>query len=146
MLALSLPMGQKQHPQIADPSGDLLKIVVQKSLKKGRPGKSLLIRFPQTFVNFGGFGCRYWEPFWKLFLGSSQHEKRARAFNEKARCVSLVLACSGVDLGPLGGQACAAEAWLGGLSGTFGDARKRWRTPPVSAILGADLSAPESQK
>ena len=72
-------------------------------------------------------------------------QARAFVFNEKARCVSFVLACFGVGLGPLGGLACAAEAWLGGLSGTFGDARKRWRTPLVSAIWGAGLSAPETQ-
>ena len=72
-------------------------------------------------------------------------QARAFLFNEKARCVSFVLACFGVGLGPLGGLACAAEAWLGGLSGTFGDARKRWRTPLVSAIWGAGLSAPETQ-
>ena len=82
---------------------------------------------------------------WKTLETTFKHKH----FNEKAWCVSFVLACFGVGLGPLGatwGQACVAEAWWGGLSGTFGDARKRWRTPPVYAIWGARSSASETQK
>ena len=78
---------------------------------------------------------------WTTLETSFKHEH----FNEKARWVSVVLACFGSAWGHLG-----PGLWCGGLAGrasdTFGDARKRWRTPLVSAIWGAGLSASETQK
>ena len=54
-----LPRAQKQHIEIADSRGDLLRNSMKQFIKKARLRKHGLIRFCETFVKFEGFGCRF---------------------------------------------------------------------------------------
>ena len=63
-----LPRAQNRHPEGADSSSDLLEKLNNKLIKKAMSRKRRLIRFSQPFVNFWGFGCRFFGCILKVFF------------------------------------------------------------------------------
>ena len=50
---------QNQHPEIADFRRDSLRNCIEQLIKTARLRQHSFIKFPQTFINFWGFGCRF---------------------------------------------------------------------------------------